>query len=72
MFAIEGGLFSGGGAHLVLMQLAATVVTFIVAIVGTLVCLGITSAATGGLRVAQDDEFAGLDLSEHSENAYVF
>jgi len=72
LFALDGGLFTGGGAHLVLMQLAATLLTYVLAVAGTLVCLGITSAATGGLRVNQDDEFAGLDLSSHSENAYVF
>ena len=25
-----------------------------------------------GLRVTEEDEFAGLDLSQHSENAYAF
>jgi len=72
LFALEGGLFSGGGAHLVLMQLAATAITFILAIGGTLICLRVTALLTGGLRVEREDEFAGLDLSEHSENAYVF
>jgi hypothetical protein len=28
-------------------------------------------AVTGGLRVNEDDEFTGLDLSQHSENAYI-
>ena len=42
------------------------------AIVGSLVCLAIAGAVTGGLRVNEDDEFAGLDLSQHSENAYLF
>ena len=38
---------------------------------GTLICLGIAGALTGGIRVDEDDEFSGLDLSQHSENAYV-
>jgi Amt family ammonium transporter len=66
------GLFLGGGTSLLGVQLAAVLVTWLLAIVGTLVCLGITAAVTGGLRVTDDDEFAGLDLSQHSENAYVF
>jgi Amt family ammonium transporter len=50
----------------------AVLVTYVLAIVGTLVCLGIAGAVTGGLRVDDDQEFAGLDLSQHSESAYVF
>jgi len=52
------------------MQQAA--VGMLLAIVGTLVCLALTSLVVGGLRVSDDHEFAGLDLSQHSENAYVF
>jgi Amt family ammonium transporter len=72
LFALDGGLFMGGGGHLVLMQLVATLLTYGLAVVGTLVCLGLASVATGGLRVSQENEIGGLDLSEHSESAYVF
>jgi Amt family ammonium transporter len=66
------GLFIGGEWGLLTTQVAAVLVTYGVAIGGSLVCLGITAAVTGGLRVDEDDEFAGLDLSQHSENAYAF
>jgi Amt family ammonium transporter len=66
------GLFISGEWSQLGIQAKAVLVTYVLAIVGTLVCLGITSAVTGGLRVNEDDEFAGLDLSQHSENAYVF
>ena len=37
---------------------------------GLLVLLKIVDAVVG-LRVTEDDEFAGLDISQHSENAYA-
>jgi len=66
------GPLVGGSWALVGRQLVAVAVTYIIAIGGTIICLLVTSAVTGGLRVNEDDEFAGLDLSQHSENAYVF
>jgi Amt family ammonium transporter len=66
------GLLISGEWTLLGTQIAAVLVTYVIAIAGTLVCLGVTGAVTGGLRVNEDDEFAGLDLSQHSENAYVF
>ena len=66
------GLFISGEWGLLTTQIAAVLVTYGVAIVGCLACLGVTGLVTGGLRVSEDDEFAGLDLSQHSENAYVF
>jgi Amt family ammonium transporter len=66
------GLFVSGEWSLVGSQIAAVLMSFALAIVGSLVCLGITSVVCGGLRVEQDDEFSGLDISQHSETAYVF
>jgi ammonium transporter, Amt family len=66
------GLLVSGEWKLFGTQVAAVVVTYAIAIIGTLVALGITSLVTGGIRVNEDDEFSGLDLSQHSENAYVF
>jgi len=40
-------------------------------VVGTLVLLKILDAAMG-LRVSQDDEVQGLDLSQHGEEGYIF
>jgi Amt family ammonium transporter len=66
------GLFLSGDAAQLLIQVKAVLLTFAIAIVGTPICLTIASALCGGLRVDDDDEFMGLDLSQHSESAYVF
>ena len=39
-------------------------------LVGAWVLLKVTDALVG-LRAEEDDEYAGLDLSQHSERAYV-
>jgi ammonium transporter, Amt family len=65
------GMLVSGSASLLGVQVLAVLVTYGLAIVGTLACLGITGLVTGGIRVDEDAEFAGLDLSQHSETAYV-
>jgi Amt family ammonium transporter len=65
------GLLVSGSATLLGSQVFATLLTYALAIVGSLICLGIAGALTGGIRVDEDAEFSGLDLSQHSENAYV-
>ncbi len=65
------GLLVSGETGLLLTQVAAILVTYGIAIVGTLACLGIAGLLTGGIRVDEDSESAGLDLSQHSESAYV-
>jgi Amt family ammonium transporter len=64
LLAVDGGLFYGGGAHLLGVQslgvvaiLAWTIVTM------TVVFAGIK--AISGLRVGPSEELAGLDISEH-------
>jgi Amt family ammonium transporter len=66
------GLFISGEGGLLMSQILAVLATYAIAVVGTLVCLGVTSVLTGGVRVNEDDEYAGLDLSQHSETAYLF
>ena len=58
-----------GDVHLFLMQLVGIVVTIVVAVVGTLICLGIVRLFTP-LRVTDREEKVGLDISEHGESAY--
>ena len=70
--AVSEGLFISGQWGLLGNQVLAVLVSYGLAIAGSLVCLAITSLVVGGLRASDDDEFAGLDLSQHSENAYVF
>jgi Amt family ammonium transporter len=63
------GLFSGN-AGLLLSQVLAVAATWVFAFVGSIVLLKIVDAVVG-LRVNEEDEFAGLDISQHSENAYA-
>src|SRR5689334_12925347 len=49
------GLFVSGNPSLLGTQIIATLVTYGIGIVGSLVCLGIASAVCGGVRVDQDD-----------------
>jgi len=60
-----------GNPSLVLTQLKAVVVTIVFAVVGTAVILVVLKAVMG-LRVSDSEERMGLDLSQHSESAYVF
>ena len=60
-----------GNVNLFLGQIAATVVTWVFAIVVTFVILKVLDA-TMGLRVSRDEERQGLDLSQHGEEGYIF
>jgi Amt family ammonium transporter len=63
------GLFFGNAGQLG-TQIVAVAATFALAIVGTWVILKVVDALVG-LRVSEEDEVVGLDLSQHSETAYV-
>jgi Amt family ammonium transporter len=63
------GLFYGNPAQL-WTQIVAVVATMVLASVGTAIILKVVDAILG-LRVSDDDEMVGLDLSQHSETAYV-
>ncbi|WP_405317863.1 ammonium transporter [Faecalibacillus faecis] len=62
------GLFFGD-IHLFIVQVISILVTIVVAIVGTLICIALVRLFTP-LRVEKRDEQVGLDLSEHNETAY--
>ena len=62
------GLFFGNPGQL-WVQFVAVVATWIFAIVGTYILLSLVKAIMS-LRVADDDERMGLDLSQHNERAY--
>ena len=63
------GLISGGGLHLLGIQALGAAVTATFAFgVTWLLAKGID--LTMGLRVTAEDEFLGLDLSQHAESAY--
>jgi ammonium transporter, Amt family len=64
------GLFYGNPSQLG-VQAVSVLATWVFAFVGSLVLLKVVDALVG-LRVTEEDEFRGLDVSQHSENAYAF
>jgi Amt family ammonium transporter len=65
----DDGLFFGNPAQL-WEQFVAVVVTWILAFVGTMIILSILKALMG-LRVSDEEERMGLDLSQHNERGYA-
>jgi Amt family ammonium transporter len=63
------GLLEGG--TLLTGQIVAVLVTWVLAIVGTFIILKVLDAVMG-LRVTQQEEIQGLDLSQHGEEGYIF
>jgi Amt family ammonium transporter len=63
------GLFFGNPGQLV-VQVISILVTWAFAFVGSLILLKIVDAVVG-LRIHEEDEVAGLDLSQHNESAYT-
>jgi ammonium transporter, Amt family len=69
LVAMDGGLFTGGGADLIVSQL--------IGIVGVAAWVGVSSAilfgvlkAMGQLRVSEEEEIEGLDVHEHGVAGY--
>jgi len=67
---LASGLFEGN-AHQLLNQLVGVAIAWVLAIVGTLVILKIVDV-TIGLRVPEQEEVQGLDLSQHGEEGYYW
>ncbi|WP_114203135.1 ammonium transporter [Janibacter anophelis] len=69
--ATDGGLFYGGGASLLLVQiLIALVAVAISALVTTVI--GLALKYTMGWRISEDDEVSGIDAAVHAESGYDF
>ncbi|TFG92633.1 MAG: ammonium transporter, partial [Myxococcales bacterium] len=68
-FARPEGISRGGQ---IAIQLQSVLVTAIFAPLATIAILLLLRAVMGDLRVGEEEEFAGLDRSEHRESAYVF
>lgn len=71
---MNGGLPLGlidGNASLLVGQIVAILVTAVFAAVVTWILLKVLDA-TMGLRVPQEQEVQGLDLSQHGEEGYIF
>ncbi|MFI5320562.1 MAG: ammonia channel protein, partial [Myxococcota bacterium] len=76
--AIASGLFAttfGAGietrSQQLMVQLEGVAIVLVLAPVATFILLKILGVVFGGLRVEDEAEFAGLDLSEHHEAAYT-
>lgn len=63
------GLFFGN-PHQLVVQLIAVAATWALAIMGTFIILSILKAIMG-LRVSEEEEQMGLDLSQHEETGYT-
>ncbi len=64
----KNGLFYGNPSQVV-TQIIAVAIAYVVAGVGTLIILKIVEV-TVGLRVKEETEFQGMDISEHGEEGY--
>tara|TARA_Y100000385_G_scaffold33007_2_gene30976 strand:+ start:5116 stop:6390 length:1275 start_codon:yes stop_codon:yes gene_type:complete len=63
------GLFNGGGTEQIIAQLKGAAAYMVWAVVLSFVVFGALKA-TIGLRVTEEEEIAGLDVSEHGSIAY--
>jgi Amt family ammonium transporter len=68
--ALPSGMIEGN-LHQLVNQLVGVLIAWALAIVGTLVILKIVDVVVG-LRVSEDHEIQGLDLSQHGEEGYYF
>jgi Amt family ammonium transporter len=68
-FAVDGGLFFGGGTALLLTQAKGVISVFIWTF-GTAYVLFKAIDATIGLRVSREEELEGLDQTEHGSVSY--
>jgi Amt family ammonium transporter len=62
------GFFFGNPGQL-WIQLVTVVATIVFAMIGTAIILGVLKAIMG-LRVSDEEERMGLDLTQHDERAY--
>ena len=64
LFAVEGGLFYGGGTHLLLVQLIGITCIIIWTSITMTIAFSIIKKFHG-LRVSEEEEILGLDSTEH-------
>jgi Amt family ammonium transporter len=67
---LPSGLFEGN-AHQLLNQCVGVAIAWVLGIVGTLILLTIVDKVVG-LRVTEEQEIQGLDLSQHGEEGYYW
>lgn len=67
---LPSGLFEGN-AHQLLNQCVGVAIAWVLGIVGTIILLTIVDKVVG-LRVTEEQEIQGLDLSQHGEEGYYW
>jgi Amt family ammonium transporter len=72
IFAVTLGSGVESNAAQVVVQLQGIGFVMVFAPLATITILLLMQSVLGSLRVDEDEEFQGLDLSQHSESAYVF
>jgi Amt family ammonium transporter len=70
LFAMDGGLFYGGGIKLFAVQLLGAATAFVWAF-GLGLILFFVLKSSVGLRVSSEEELKGLDIGEHGMEAYA-
>jgi Amt family ammonium transporter len=60
-----------GESRVFIGQLVAVAVTWVFSIVGTFILLKVLDAVMG-LRVSEEEEVRGLDVTQHGEEGYIF
>ena len=69
LFAVDGGLFYGGGLAQLGVQALGVISVFGWTTITALILFGLIKV-TIGLRVSKKEEIEGLDIHEHGSNAY--
>jgi ammonium transporter, Amt family len=70
LFAVTLGSGVESNAQQFMIQLKSVAFVIVFAPLATLALLMALKVAFGSLRVSEEEEFEGLDISQHSENAY--
>ena len=70
LFAMEGGLLTGGGASQLITQLIGLLAIIAMSFVITFALMSILKA-TIGIRISPEDEAAGLDAAEYGVESYT-
>jgi Amt family ammonium transporter len=71
LFAVTLGSGVESNAQQIMVQLKGIAFVIVFAPLMTLIILMALQAVFGSLRVTEEEEFEGLDLTQHSENAYA-
>ncbi|MEH7503378.1 ammonium transporter [Neobacillus drentensis] len=64
------GLFYGGGYHQLGVQALGVIASGAFALIASFILLAIIKKAMNGLRVTEEEEIMGLDISEHGSYGY--